>query len=764
MVDYHRIGNTDLHLRNATSTTFLHQLRDLWRSPRGTVLRIEALALVAIVLSFLVAAFGSCCRWSNRWIVQKGFLAANVLSLSLGTYSIGIMQSSSVKSQIFPIWAVSLFTLFGCVDSVSDFNGPDYKSPLLKVIFQLFLYCGYVLLMSISTISSDVGNIAIGLLSIITFVKSFHRSLALVLPSRMRNTVRGLTDGVERAALLDQRGCSDLEQLIVDFPLDMDVSSLRSLAKHGINMYHIHSSCKDKRELQSEVGACHDVCFAFSLSHLLQRRFLGLNDVKRIERSFWWNKDGFIDYKWALNVIEVELAFLYDIFFTGSAFLHYYQAKTASFWAFTSFIGICFVGVSVAIPGTMTSRHTTSPGRGTIVVGTTTIDLVITLVILVSLALLQLVQLTRCWTSNWARVAFACEYAMNQKNGISQPRSWWWWMKLKALVVTGINWFDNYLWQNKLGQYSIVERSGRRNCKLFSSSITSRGGRPEGKCAQLVQMLGLQYIGQVLRELLGRDTKTGAAAKLDNDVKASITDFLSQIKSTRTGNNWSSLLVANGIFINELPYTPVFDDFMSAAHSYTSRVMEWHIATCYCELAEKEQTKQGACKETAAAAEREGETEKNRRVATTLSKYCAYLVVSAPELLPGPSAHTKTTFDEFVSGARATLHGAKDKLKAMQREEEDYDDDDDTIGQFRVAVTIGKRLHSMPYTDRWKVLAHLWVQMLVYAVPYGTVEAHMRHLSQGGELITHLWALLYHTGIIEWQPTGNEEEDSEDGG
>jgi hypothetical protein len=37
-------------------------------------------------------------------------------------------------------------------------------------------------------------------------------------------------------------------------------------------------------------------------------------------------------------------------------------------------------------------------------------DLVVTLVILVFLAVLQMVQLIRCWTSNWARVAFACEY------------------------------------------------------------------------------------------------------------------------------------------------------------------------------------------------------------------------------------------------------------------------------------------------------------------------------------------------------------------
>jgi hypothetical protein len=181
--------NVEQHLENATSTTSLHYL---WRNPRGTVLCIQALAMVAIVLSFILVVYGSCRRWSNRWIIQKGFLAAQVVSLSLGTYSIGLMQSSSVKSEMYPVWAVALLTLFGCMDPVTSHNGLDYKSPLLKVIFQLCLYCGYVVLMSVSSISRVAGHLAIGVLSSITFIKGFHRSLALVLPSRKRNQLEVL--------------------------------------------------------------------------------------------------------------------------------------------------------------------------------------------------------------------------------------------------------------------------------------------------------------------------------------------------------------------------------------------------------------------------------------------------------------------------------------------------------------------------------------------------------------------------------------------
>ncbi|XP_020176235.1 uncharacterized protein [Aegilops tauschii subsp. strangulata] len=738
MVDYRRMGNMEQHYsRNATSTTsFLHQLRDLWKSPRGTVLRVEALALAAIAFSFLLVALGACRRWSKRWIIQKGFLAANVLSISLGTYSIGLMQSSSVKSEMYPVWAVSLLTLFGCVDPVTSYNGLDYKGPLSKMIFQLCLYCGYVLLMSISTISSDVANIAIGVLSAVNFFKGFHRSLALVLPRRMRKMIRHLKSDAETNAIsdLDDYDYAIVSDLVVDFPLDMDDSKksfYSILARDGVLRNNISLSCEDMVKLRINVGDCHDVCTAFALSHLLQRHFIGLSDASERKNDMSYQIAS--DFNRAFKVIEVELAFLYDIFFTGNAFLHYYQAKTASFWAFASFIGICFVGVAAAIPGTMTSRHSASlgPGAGTI----TTADLTVTLVILVSLALLQLLQLIRCWTSNWARVAFACEHARNMQKGTRQPL---WWMRLKGFLVTRINWFDKYLWQDKLGQHSVIEASSRKEGKL----LFSRSGRLYVKCARFLRMVGLQYVGEVLWELVGSDSSTGPAVRLHPDVKGSIAEFLGRVHNDTIGESWSSLFVANGVDEWHLPHwhfdNPAAAEQLSYCCLYTRSVMMWHVATCYCELAEQAKQK-----------ERTGAEEKSRRVALALSKYCAHLLVSAPELLPGTLQKRKGTYDGVASEARRVLQGAKDKLEAMRSEP--YIDLDSPSSIFWDGVRLAKQLFCGDVGDPWKLLEVFWVQALLYAAPYGDVEVHMQHLSQGGELITHLWALLYHAHIYSWK-------------
>lgn len=53
-------------------------------------------------------------------------------------------------------------------------------------------------------------------------------------------------------------------------------------------------------------------------------------------------------------------------------------------------------------------------------------------------------------------------------------------------------------------------------------------------------------------------------------------------------------------------------------------------------------------------------------VVTTLSKYCAYLVVSAPQLLPAQQVYTKSMHDEIAQAAGLVMQGANDKLEAMK--------------------------------------------------------------------------------------------------
>ncbi|RLN35656.1 hypothetical protein C2845_PM03G18170 [Panicum miliaceum] len=673
------------------------------------------------------------------------------------------MQSSSVKSEMYPVWAVSLLTLFGCVDPVTTYNSLDYKGPLSKVAFQLCLYCGYVLLMGIPTISSVVGNLAICVLTAITFIKGFHRSMALVLPSTQRSKL-DRTFYAEPGHLAGAN-FSGLE-VIDAYGSPSKAWQARRTCMYDISValnYRLSGPAANDQKTIIE-----DVCTGYCLSYLLRRRFLGLDtdketEVKREEFERLVQDGGVIDYKRILKVIEAELAFLYDVFFTSNEFLHYFEAKTSSFWAMASFIGICFVGVATAIPGTMISSiSSTGHDASTVVVSTTTADLVITLIILASLALLQLVELIRCWTSNWGKVIFACELRRGDLFPVHRSDNF----KLSLLIR--MNWFDKYLWQDKLGQHSLVAAIKRRREGSNCVSVV-RGTKKILDCiffccdcipACLSKMLGLKYIGQVLRELFGSDTKGETAIRLDDDVKTSIADFLGQkIKSTRIGKEWSSLFDENGIDASDLPYNnaPLLaldgKNVMSDAYAFAHRLMIWHIATWYCELAEQRQEKQS--KEETPEAGGGHSREKNRRVATALSKYCAYLVVSAPELLPGPSKDTKKALDEIIVPSSDWSDGFEMGVywgKWLRNELPPPPPSDHQCARRRCS-------------DPWEVLALLWVQTLLYAAPYGDTQAHLKRLSRGGEFITHLWALLYHLGIDRWEvepaPAPAQEEETD---
>ncbi|CAO2152333.1 unnamed protein product [Urochloa humidicola] len=298
-------------------------------------------------------------------------------------------------------------------------------------------------------------------------------------------------------------------------------------------------------------------------------------------------------------------------------------------------------------------------------------------------------------------------------------------------------------------------------------------------------MFGVDYVWEVVRDLLGSDPNKRGAVRLDDDVKAAITDFLgNKIKSDRLDGNWLSFHDNPHIEVF-LPYNRA-PEFQRLSHGqrYTRCVMTWYVATWYCELEEQEREMmqngpstveevrgcRGTCanyleqaaeavagclKKATAAGEGEENQNSHRRVANALSKYCAYLVVSVPELLPGLSVDTRREYESFVRAARQARN--KDTLlKAMLNSQFNTDRDNINVfgredPQFGGAPLVAE----MCGPDRWKMLVDVWVRMLAYAAPYGNAEAHMQQLSRGGEFITHLWALLYHFGIREWKFLGN---------
>ncbi|XP_037450517.1 uncharacterized protein LOC119320569 [Triticum dicoccoides] len=179
--------------------------------------------------------------------------------------------------------------------------------------------------------------------------------------------------------------------------------------------------------------------------------------------------------------------------------------------------------------------------------------------------------------------------------------------------------------------------------------------------------------------------------------------------------------------------------------SVTEVILTWHIATSLFEERCPPQSKDG---------------EASCNVATTLSKYCAYLVAFHPELLPDNQEKTERVF-------MAVKEELKDKLGCgeyyLSRWRTRVNKIMETgLGQgggwtekkmMKSGATLAKSLVALATNDQgavWRVLADVWTELVIYVAPSRdeeSIKGHQNVLVQGGEFVTMLWALATHIGL-----------------
>ncbi|CAO2168443.1 unnamed protein product [Urochloa humidicola] len=719
----------------ANNTTLSQDVMDWWHSPRGTVIHIEVLVAVAATVLLFLATFGSQRRRSRNFFIQKGVLGAYSLSSSLVSYTLGSMQSSPTKSNLYSIWAISLYALSSCSDSITACSIDDHNKYRGQT-YRHYLNNVYVV-MIIGSAGLDIFPVIY--LCNVASHKFIHRLLVAKLATVSWNLNKMVADYMYKEHIKSGSSYNPVSMqgyhYLVDWPLHkstLDASTsyatlLTANASQVIDIERIWLC--NSRSVSPELK---DECLSFSLFHLLRRRFFGFQcgeSSHQKTHDFVFkgllskSVDGTTDYNRIFRVIDVELAFMYDFFFTKYPVL-YYGSRSSTFWSLASASLISITAFqTLKLPVTMFSKLDKR------ILDTTTAHatIVFTVLILASVALLELLQLLVYWTTIWGRVSFVCYYVREQ--AVNTRGSYC--MRFRE-ILTKISLFasNKCYYRDKLGQYSLVE-SANYDPSPFLAGVDVPIKRRYQRFCNLLDSSAFHH--SMHKYALGVRKRHGKPIKLPDEVKAALVQCLERTEGKLTNGESSLMFNGAGNLLWACRHDMHSDlGITQGTENQACFILTWHIATCYCEMATLK------CLSPRVG----GELKFNFDVATVLSKYCTHLVASVPKLLPGHHYDTSRVFDAVAAEAAQFLPG--DKFEAMKSLPESTQ-----TPVFLKGVKLGKQLEEMEEGTRWKVLADFWAEKMLYVAPSDNVKEHMERLANGGEFITHLWALLTHAGILE---------------
>ncbi|KAL4602391.1 hypothetical protein ACB092_10G050100, partial [Castanea dentata] len=182
---------------------------------------------------------------------------------------------------------------------------------------------------------------------------------------------------------------------------------------------------------------------------------------------------------------------------------------------------------------------------------------------------------------------------------------------------------------------------------------------------------------------------------------------------------------------------------------YDESLLLWHVATelCFQNTQEKD------------AANVEGIPGDDRGLSKFLSDYMMYLLVKEPKLMSAVAGMWKLRY--WDTCAETVNFFAKRCIYQDQRKACHAILSVDTeVGPAWIkgdrcksvlfdACMLAKELNKVVEKERWKLIIKVWVEMLSYAASHCRPDAHAQQVSKGGQLITFVWLLMAHFGLGE---------------
>ncbi|KAL6906213.1 hypothetical protein ACP4OV_003814 [Aristida adscensionis] len=667
--------------------------------------KAHGLVLLGVILLNFQLILGRICRWSTNWFVRQVAEASYKLSNMVASVALGAMPQEHSTA----VWILYLVVLN---NFMAAYDGESVLQYIWTGANSLLFLAHAWRTVDRAGLGGAARHLAYGFVFAMVSACACCKICITMASTSKRQSVE-IAQYMRREHMADPRRRQSYYNASNLSGYRYVVSSETNTTVEDVFM-HSYAGADDTEAggRGGEWARRKDLCLSFALFRLLFRRCHGLQCAEaRLQKTRDLVLEGLLPaagdgddgqprHARGFNVVEAELGFLHDHVHGG----YVLWSRGLRSWYFT------FAGVKAVLLYPVSCAFYVVE----IAHGQPVRDSVPIIALLLLHGAFDLLQFVFYLTSDRWMVSYMCwarghAHQRRRRDGLRR-------------VIARVHrqrklFFWHRYWQNRIGQYSLLDETTRPTTMLQDATALFR---PQA--------------------WLSHGARESAPAKLPPRLKASVARVLRASDGKLDG-------VPSLERAHPLPYWEARCD--SAIHK-VKVVLKWHIATCYCEIAAH------------GAPAADGSPQ--REVAAALSRYCAYLVAFRPELLPGIHSHAKVTFREVLEEVRRLVG---DQLSVQSRlamlEHRRRQGHLETLEQ---TVTLSDGLHlghllSSRFEQDcellWTILENIWVKLILSVAPLQSQDAtfarrHAKFLAHGGEFVTHLWAMLSHAGILEQAP------------
>ncbi|KAK3434036.1 hypothetical protein EUGRSUZ_D01497 [Eucalyptus grandis] len=292
------------------------------RSPKASLAKIQLLVCFTAFLLLLLTFSSASRRWNNNPKLRILLWAAYALSSYFITYTLGLMTEASFRNELLPLWAIFLMIFFGSADCYSASSLEDceqWKNYSWQYVIRTI---GVLILLLMYGIMSPV----ILVLFVLRLMGLFKRTTKLIAdymssehrssegdPDRMRG-YNYIVRGEETSYTLMKKS---KEREAPNYRMSLEITDRAVTIEKVWN-------CQGwlfKSGGGDEDSKLKDICLSFSLYKLLRLRFSSYSLPKQAHEKVWKLIQHLYaegnGYERTFGLIEQELSFLYDLFYTN---------------------------------------------------------------------------------------------------------------------------------------------------------------------------------------------------------------------------------------------------------------------------------------------------------------------------------------------------------------------------------------------------------------------------------------------------------------